>query len=113
MLLSPQFPLVFASLYTERLHGEVWLRDFTWSFVIIIQKKQVEQMCFCRQLTEDGRSGVCGDPVHFHAGVECKIDLEPAIILHLRSAAVIVLGRMCKPDIARKIHVQVTPHSQE
>ena len=70
-------------------------------------------MCFCRQLTEDGRSGVCGDPVHFHAGVEYKIDLEPAIILHLRSAAVIVLGRMCKPDIARKIHVQVTPHSQE
>lgn len=70
-------------------------------------------MYFCRQLTEDGRSGVYGDPVHFHAGAEYKIDLEPAIILLLRSAVVIVLGRMCKPDIASKIHVQVTPHSKE
>ena len=63
-------------------------------------------------MTDDGRSGVCGDPVHFHVGAEYKIALEPAIILLLRSAAVIVLGRMCKPDFASKIHVQVTPHSQ-
>lgn len=79
----------------------------------IIRTRLVEQIYFCRQLTEDGHSGVCGDPVHFHAGEEYKIDLEPAIILLLRSAAVIVLGRMCKRDIARKTHVQVTPHSQE
>lgn len=73
-ILSPQFPLVFASLYTALhdcitvsepgigyRHSEVWLRDFTWSLVISFIQDRLNKCIFVdswRKMVAVGSMGI-------------------------------------------------------